>query len=214
MSQTYNLTDYTPSSSPSNSPKLTAVVKKEPVDEEPMSSLDPSEGLEIIENEEKEAKEAKKDTKKKVQIRKSTATQEKKRGGAQKTTKVKANATAHVSEAVASQIGKIKALPNDIDGCEVNYLPASAGAAASPRAVKMDTIPTDSFVVISNWRKVNSQFGDSYILYIKDDNTKTYWSNSRVSGIIGAGLVNPETQFLTISRLADGSFIYGYVNKK
>lgn len=143
----------------------------------------------------------------------------KKRGGKKseatnkKKTKANANSTPHVSEAFRQKIGTVKELPETIDGEQINYFASNVGYSEESKPEKMDAIPEKTLLKIGHWRKVNSKFGDSYILY-PVDSKKTYWSNSRVSGILSSGLVDEKTQVLTISRLAGGYFAYGAANKK
>lgn len=127
---------------------------------------------------------------------------------------VKSEVPPRVSESIADKIGSVEALPAKYEGKAIHYLGNKEGPTPLPRAVKLTELPTNSFIVVPRWRKIEGHFGPCYILEVEDDPSKAYWSNSRVNAIIGGGMVNPETQVLTIHRLLDGSFIYGYAEKK
>lgn len=129
-------------------------------------------------------------------------------------TTVKADSTPHVSEVIADKIGALDALPVKSEGRLIHYLNNNTGPTPLPKAVKLTEMPVNSYIVIPGWRQINGHFGPSYILEVENEPSIAYWSNSRVNGIIGGGIINPETQVLTIHRLQDGSFIYGYADKK
>lgn len=129
-------------------------------------------------------------------------------------TTVKGDSTPHVAEVIADKIGSLEALPVESEGRTIHYLANKEGPSPVPRAVKLTELPTNTYIVISSWRKIESLYGPSYILYVENDPTKAYWSNSRVNAIISGGMVNPESQVLTIHRLLNGTFIYGYAEKK
>ena len=129
-------------------------------------------------------------------------------------TTVKGDSTPHVAEVIADKIGSLEALPVESEGRTIHYLANKEGPSPVPRAVKLTELPTNTYIVISSWRKIESLYGPSYILYVENDPTKAYWSNSRVTAIISGGMVNPESQVLTIHRLLNGTFIYGYAEKK
>lgn len=169
--------------------------------------------------EEEEGEEEKENKKKKPLPRKPTKTtrtrqsinpNSKKRSN----TTVKGDSTPHVAEVIADKIGSLEALPVESEGRTIHYLANKEGPSPVPRAVKLTELPTNTYIVISGWRKIESLYGPSYILYVENDPTKAYWSNSRVNAIISGGMVNPDTQVLTIHRLLNGTFIYGYAEKK
>ena len=169
--------------------------------------------------EEEEGEEEKENKKKKPLPRKPTKTtrtrqsinpNSKKRSN----TTVKGDSTPHVAEVIADKIGSLEALPVESEGRTIHYLVNKEGPSPVPRAVKLTELPTNTYIVISSWRKIESLYGPSYILYVENDPTKAYWSNSRVNAIISGGMVNPDTQVLTIHRLLNGTFIYGYAEKK
>lgn len=165
------------------------------------------------EEEEKEVKKKKplpKKPTKTVRTRQSINPNSKKRSN----TTVKGDSTPHVAEIIADKIGSLEALPVESEGRTIHYLANKEGPSPVPRAVKLTELPTNTYIVISSWRKIESLYGPSYILYVENDPTKAYWSNSRVNAIISGGMINPESQVLTIHRLLNGTFIYGYAEKK
>lgn len=115
--------------------------------------------------------------------------------------------------AIAPRIGSCDSLPSDIDGREIRYLPLSAGSACDSKVESLAALPEDSFTVISEWKKMDANLDDSYILYAEGDIRHAYWSNQQVAGILSNGVVNPVTQVLTISRLPGGSFAFGVMDK-
>lgn len=123
------------------------------------------------------------------------------------------NATTHVAKQVIENLGNIKALPSEIDGQKITYLPSGAGAKTFPKSHKMVELPKDSVTVFERWNKVTGVYGDSFCMYVKDQEGVSYWSNSRVTAILLGGFVDPEKQYFTISRLADGSFVYGVIDR-
>lgn len=125
----------------------------------------------------------------------------------------KANATMHVTKDILGDIGNVAALPAEIDGKEVNYLPLNTGLVFRNKAQKMSEMPLDTCVVIENWRKITSQYGDSFVMDVRGDADLSYWSNSRATAILLGGFVDPKTQYFTISRLSDGSFVYGTLDR-
>lgn len=188
--------------------------------DKPTPALDESKVKEeIVEegDEEDDGKKTKKKTTRKSQKKGSEATSIKKAHETSKkrsNTTVKADSTPHVSEVIADKIGALDALPVKSEGRLIHYLSNNTGPTPLPRAVKLTEMPVNSYIVITGWRQINGHFGPSYILEVENDPSIAYWSNSRVNGIIGGGMINSETQVLTIHRLQDGSFIYGYANKK
>ena len=63
--------------------------------------------------------------------------------------------------------------------------------------------------MIKNWRKITSQYSDSFVMDVCGDADLSYWSNSRATAILLGGFVDPKTQYFTISHMSDGSFVYG-----
>lgn len=227
--ETYSL--ITPELKPTNlEEKIDKMELEEHVNEEhePEASLDPAKGMELLEeaeedNEEEEEEatplnateakkgraKAKKETKaKKVPKAKKEATKKNTNKG-----KANPNATSHVAKQVVENIGNIEALPSEIDGLKIKYLPSGAGAKTFPKSHKMMELPKNSVTVFDRWNKVTGIYGDSFCMYVKDQEGVSYWSNSRATAILIGDFVNPETQYFTISRLADGSFVYGVIDR-
>lgn len=117
-------------------------------------------------------------------------------------------------DVISSNIGTIDALPADIEGRKIKYLTIDAFGTYRSKVEKLNTLPVNSFTIISEWRKVDSDYDESYILYVENEPGRAYWSNPHVAGIINNGYVNPMTQVLTISRLSDGSFAFGVADKE
>lgn len=116
--------------------------------------------------------------------------------------------------AINEKIGNSDVLPNEVNGRKIQYLSPDAGRNQNSKVKQLNTIPENSLIVISEWKKVDSDLDDSYILYVENDPNRAYWSNAHVAGIINNGLVNPLTQVLTISRLPGGSFVFGVADKE
>lgn len=117
-------------------------------------------------------------------------------------------------DAVAAKVGNSAALPREVGGRKITYLPPNAGSAGKSKVEKLSALPANSFTVISEWRKADSEEeGDAYILYVENEADRAYWSTPHVAGILNNGLVNPATQVLTISRLPGGSFVFGVADK-
>lgn len=115
---------------------------------------------------------------------------------------------------VSADLGTEEALPRSINGRQITYLPSNAGDICESKIEDLAKLPNDSFTIISEWRKVDSDYDDSYILYVENEPGRAYWSNPHVAGIINNGLVNPMTQVLTISKLSNGSFVFGTADKE
>ena len=99
----------------------------------------------------------------------------------------KVNATMHVVKDILGEIGNIAALPAKIDGKEVNYLPLNTGLVFCNKAQKMSEMPCDTCIVIKNWRKITSQYSDSFVMDTCGNANLSYWSNSRATAILLGG---------------------------
>lgn len=115
------------------------------------------------------------------------------------------------NDAIRSKIGTTQALPNEVGGRKVTYLPVNGGSSS---VEKLSALPEDSITVISEWKRVDASPGEAYILYVENEPGRAYWSNSHIADIINSGSVNPVTQVLTISRLPGGSFVFGVADKE
>lgn len=210
-------------------PELEPVKLEEKFDEEPMASLDPDEGIKILDENEvtpmnaadvkggkgkktfhKKAEEegdAKGDSKKK--------TTKKKQQQSKKHTNANANpnATSHVAQKAIDSLGDIEALPKEIDGKTINYLPRGFGCENLPKTLKMMDLPLNSVTVFDHWRKVDGIYGDTYVMYVKDHADLSYWSNSRATAILAGGFIDPTKHYFTISRLEKGGYIYGTIDR-
>ena len=76
----------------------------------------------------------------------------------------------------------------------------------------MSEMPCDTCIVIKNWRKITSQYSDSFVMDVRGDADLSYWSNPRATAILLSGFVDLKTHCFTISRLSKGSFAYGTLN--
>ena len=123
----------------------------------------------------------------------------------------KANATMHVAKDILGEIGNVAALPAEINGKEVNYLPLNTGPVFCNKAQKMSEVPCDTYVVVENWRKITSQYSDGFVMDVCGDADLSYWSNPRATAILLGGF-DPKTQYFTISHMSNGSFVYGTLN--
>lgn len=104
-----------------------------------------------------------------------------------------------------------KNLPEEVNGRKIKYLKVDDDVTNDNSEVKRLTdLPNGSLTVISEWKKVED---GKFILYVENEPERAYWSNEKAAGIIGGGLVDPETQVLTVSRLPDGSFVFGVADK-
>lgn len=111
-------------------------------------------------------------------------------------------------------VKEVNVLPADLDGRKINYLPVRAGNVCDVRVEKLSTLPENSFIVISEWKRAQPESNGSYILHVAGEPARAYWSDPHVTRIIDSGNVDPMTQMLTISRLPDGSFVFGVVSKE
>lgn len=100
-------------------------------------------------------------------------------------------------------------LPSEVDGRHVTYFPSDAGNSMAFKVKSLTALPEDSFTVIAEWQRV----AEGYVLYVENEPERAYWSTPYVEEILNNGLVNPTSQGLTISRLQDGSFVFGVVDK-
>lgn len=214
--------------------------KHESTEHEPEASLNPADADELLEEEEEDEDEdedettplnaadakKKKGSKKKVTKPKNEGEPKPNMGRGKKNQQPKKetdkkhtnkgaanpNATTHVVKQVVEHLGDIKALPSEIDGLKITYLPSCAGAKTYPKSHKMVELPKDSVTVFDHWKKVSGLYSDSFCMYVKDQEGVSYWSNSHVTAILLGSFVDPEKQYFTISRLADGSFVYGVID--
>ena len=106
-------------------------------------------------------------------------------------------------------MGTAEGLPSEVDGRHVMYFPSDAGHSTGLKVESLTALPEDSFTVIAEWQRA----AEGYVLYVENEPERAYWSTPYVEGILNNGLVNPMSQELTISRLQDGSFVFGVVDK-
>ena len=122
------------------------------------------------------------------------------------------------SAVVSAKVGTLEALPSEVGGRKVSYLPVSAGRPFNSKVERLSALPENSFTVVAEWKEVGAspeeeEDGGSYILYVENEPERAYWSTPQVAGILNSGLVNPATQVLTLSRLPGGSFAFGVADK-
>lgn len=119
---------------------------------------------------------------------------------------------------VPAKVGTTNALPNEIDGRKVNYLPVSAGLHHKPKGTKIEkllALPNNSFTVIDEWKRIDAGNAEGmFVLYVEGNHEMSFWSDGHIAGILNSGEVDPSTQVLTISRLENGEFVFGVANKK
>lgn len=116
-------------------------------------------------------------------------------------------------EAIAGRVGTTNALPSEIDGRKISYLPVNAGQAGK-KIEKLTALPNNSLTVIDEWKKVESGNAEgTFVLYVEGNHERMYWGDEHVAGIIGGGEVDASTQVLTISRLENGEFVFGVADK-
>lgn len=111
---------------------------------------------------------------------------------------------------VQSRVGTTEALPNEVDGKKITYISPDE----KPKVMNLLQLPVNSLTVISSWENAGEHQLYKYILRVHNEPERMYWSNAYVSNLIESGSVNRETQMLTISRLADGSFAFGVIERK
>ena len=117
---------------------------------------------------------------------------------------------------VSGMAGAAGALPSEVGGRRITYLPARAGQRRGKAGTEaLAALPENSLTVVDEWvRAAGGDGGGEYVLYVEGDHERSYWSDAHVAGIIENGEVDASTQVLIISRLGNGEFVFGVADKK